>query len=165
VSLTHNAVVLSGGVYTIKPVFVYGNQLQYSWTPATYLSSDTSASPVSMPDDDITYRLLLTAEGGCTATDTIFIKVLKGPEVPNAFSPNGDGINDTWRIKNLESYPGASVEVYDRSGQIVFRATGGYMVEWNGTHNGKPLPVGTYYYIINPKNGRQLIAGSVTIIK
>lgn len=165
VSLTHNAVVLSGGVYTIKPLFVYGNQLQYLWTPATYLSSDTAATPVSMPDDDITYRLLLTAEGGCTATDTIFIKVLKGPEIPNVFSPNGDGINDTWRIKNLESYPGASVEVYDRSGQAVFRSTGGYTVEWDGTYKGKPLPIGTYYYIINPKNGRQLIAGSVTIIK
>ncbi len=162
--LQHNATVLSGGVYTIKPVFVYGSQLQYLWTPATYLSSDTAATPVTMPDDDITYRLTLTAEGGCTASDTIFIKVLKGPEVPNAFSPNGDGINDTWRIKNLESYPGSSVKVYNRYGQIVFQSTG-YSVDWDGTYQGKALPVGTYYYIINPRNGRSVISGSVTIIK
>lgn len=162
--LPHNATVLSGGVFTIKPGFVYGSQLQYLWTPATYLSSDTALTPVTTPEDDITYRLTLTGVGGCMASDTIFIKVLKGPEVPNAFSPNGDGINDTWRIKNLESYPGASVEVYNRYGQIVFHSTG-YSVDWDGTYNGKTLPVGTYYYIINPRNGRSIISGSVTIIK
>jgi gliding motility-associated-like protein len=90
--------------------------------------------------------------------------VLKGPEVPNAFSPNGDGINDTWRIKYLESYPGATVEVYNRYGQIVYHSLG-YSVDWDGTYNGRPLPVATYYYIINPRNGREVITGSVTILK
>lgn len=85
-------------------------------------------------------------------------------DVPNAFSPNGDGINDTWKIRYLESYPGATVEVYDRYGQLVFRSQG-YDKEWDGIYNGQPLPVATYYYIINPKNGRKIVTGSVTIIK
>lgn len=93
----------------------------------------------------------------------MFIKVLKAPTVPNAFSPNGDGVNDTWVIKYLESYPGATVDVFDRNGQKVFHAAG--TVQWDGTFNGKPLPVGTYYYIVDPKNGRAKISGSVTIIK
>jgi gliding motility-associated-like protein len=163
-TLTHNVTVLSGGTTTLVPLYVYGNQLQYLWTPATYLSSDTSTMPKTVPSDDITYRLTLTAQGGCSVSDTVFVKVLKGPEVPNAFSPNGDGINDTWRIKYLESYPGATVEVYNRYGQIVYRSVG-YSVDWDGTYNGRPLPVATYYYIINPRNGREVITGSVTIIK
>ncbi|GAC1438193.1 MAG: hypothetical protein NVSMB63_01390 [Sediminibacterium sp.] len=156
--------MLDGGTVTIKPKFYFGRALQFKWTPAIYLNSDTAINPQSSPPDDITYKLTLTGSGGCAVSDTIFIKVLKHPEVPNAFSPNGDGINDTWKIRYLESYPGATVDVFDRYGQTVFSAVG-YDVEWDGTLKGKPLPVGTYYYIINPKNGRQLISGSVTIVK
>ncbi len=164
VVLPHKIQVLIGGVVTLKPTLVYGNNLQYLWTPSTYLSSDTAFTPKAIPEEDITYKLIVTAEGGCTASDTIFIKVLKGPEVPNVFSPNRDGINDTWRIKYLEGYPGASVDVYNRYGQVVYRSIG-YDKDWDGTYQGNPLPVGTYYYIINPKNGRQIITGAVTIIK
>lgn len=156
--------VLIGASAKIKPVYVYGTDLRFLWTPSTFLASTNDTTTVATPDDDITYTLKLTAKGECSVSDTIFIRVLKGPEVPNAFSPNGDGINDTWRIKYLDGYPGATVDVYNRYGQIVFRSLG-YDTEWNGTRNGNPLPVGTYYYIINPKNGRQIITGSVTIIK
>ncbi len=162
--LTHNLNALAGGSVKLIPVFVYGSSLQYLWTPATYLSSDTAASPISIPQDDITYQLLVTGIGGCSASDTSFIKVLKGPEVPNAFSPNGDGINDVWKIKYLDNYPGATVQVFNRFGQIVFSSVG-YNKEWDGTYQGNALPIGTYYYIINPKNGRQTISGSVSIIK
>lgn len=163
-TLKHNELVLSGGTLTIIPQYVYGNQLQYLWTPSTYLSSDTSVAPKCIPDDDITYKLTLTAQGGCNVSDTVHVTVLKGPVVPNVFSPNGDGINDTWRIKYLESYVGATVEVYNRAGQIVYRSIG-YTTDWDGTYKGSPLPIGTYYYIINPKNSRPIVTGSVTIIK
>ncbi len=159
-----NLKVLEGGVITIKPQFVFGTNLQYLWTPNLYLSSDTAANPKSTPADDITYRLTLTGKGSCSVSDTIFIQVLKAPVVPNVFSPNGDGINDTWRIKYLESYPGAEIEVFNRYGQKVFHSIG-YDKDWDGTIGGKALPIGTYYYIINPKNGRPIIQGSVTIIK
>jgi gliding motility-associated-like protein len=56
------------------------------------------------------------------------------------------------------------VQVFNRYGQVVFSSTG-YAIPWDGTMNGKPLPVGTYYYIINPKSGRQVISGSVTILR
>ena len=161
--LTHNVKVLEGGTITLKPVF-YGTQLQFNWTPASYLDTATIAYPKSTPPDDITYQLNLTGIGGCSVSDTVFVKVLKSPLIPNAFSPNGDGINDTWRIQYLESYPGASIEVFNRYGQKVFVSTG-YDVEWDGYFNGSLLPIGTYYYIINPKNGRKTITGSVTIIR
>ncbi len=162
--LKHEVRVLEGGTFMIVPEYVYGNGLQYLWTPPTYLSSDTAATPVSKPEDEITYRLNLTGEGGCTVSDTIHVIVLKGPVVPNVFSPNGDGINDVWKIKYLEYYPDATVQVFNRFGQIVF-ASVGYNNGWDGTYKGSALPVGTYYYIINPRNGRPTVSGSVTIIK
>ncbi|MEI6265870.1 MAG: gliding motility-associated C-terminal domain-containing protein, partial [Sphingobacteriia bacterium] len=156
--------VLEGNSYKIVPKYKYGTNLTYQWTPPTYLNNDVDSTPVTTPLADIRYRLFLTGIGGCTVSDTIFIKVLFAPIAPNAFSPNGDGINDRWRIKYLESYPGATVEVFNRYGQSVFSSEG-YDVDWDGTVNGKALPIGTYYYVINPKNGRKIVTGSVTIIR
>lgn len=161
--MTNNLRVLEGGTIKIKPYY-FGSQLQFNWTPASYLDSADIGQPSSTPPDDITYRLTLTGIGGCSVSDTVFIKVLKSPLVPNAFSPNGDGINDTWRILYLESYPGATIEVFNRYGQKVFESTG-YTTEWDGYFNGTLLPIGTYYYIINPRNGRKTITGAVTIIR
>ncbi len=161
---TSRATILEGGQLKLKPKFIYGSDITYKWTPPLYLSSDTAFSPVSKPTDDIRYTFTVTGIGGCSVSDTIFIKVLKSPEIPNAFSPNGDGINDTWNIKYLESYPGATVDVFNRYGQIVFRSFG-YSRPWDGTTQGKLLPIGTYYYIINPKNGKPIYTGSITIIR
>lgn len=162
-SLQNKLFILQGGSAQLKPVF-YATNPTFSWTPNLYLDSASIAYPLTTPLDDITYKLTLTGKGNCAVTGTVFIKVLLGPVVPNAFSPNGDGINDTWVIKYLDSYPNCIVEVFGRSGQIVFRSVG-YTTPWDGTINGKPLPIGTYYYVINPLNGRALIGGSVTIIK
>jgi gliding motility-associated-like protein len=161
---TQRVTVLEGGQIKLNPAFVYGNDLSYLWTPSSFLSSDTVYSPVSKPVDDIRYTFTVMGEGGCSVSDTLFIKVLKSPEIPNAFSPNGDGINDTWDIKYLESYPGATVDVFNRYGQIVFRSFG-YNRPWDGRSNGQVLPIGTYYYIINPKNGKPMYTGSITIIR
>jgi gliding motility-associated-like protein len=159
--------VLEGGTIQIKPSF-YATNPSFLWSsvtyPITYLDSINVAHPKSTPPDDITYTVKLTGIGGCAVTDDISIKVLKAPVIPNAFSPNGDNINDTWEIKYLESYPGATIEVYDRGGHLVYNSFN-YSKNWNGTINGKPLPIGTYYYIINPKNGRKLMSGSVTILR
>jgi gliding motility-associated-like protein len=120
--------------------------------------------PQASPVDDISYKLTATSGEGCKASDDISIKVLKALHIPNAFSPNGDGIHDRWEIKYLNTYPGAAVEVYNRYGQLVYRSAG-YSQSWDGTFNGNPLPVGTYYYIINPKNGRSQMSGYVDIIR
>ncbi len=156
-------VVLQGGVIAIKPSY-YGNNLSFKWTPASYLSSDTAAHPLASPPDDIRYYLVLTGIGGCSVNDSIFITVLKSPIIPNIFSPNGDGINDTWQIKYLDSYPGATVDVYNRYGQPVFHSNG-YSIPWDGTYNGAALPVGTYYYVINPRNNKPIYNGSISIIR
>jgi len=147
------------------PVSYTGTGLSYVWTPAISLSSDTTAAPVTNTLQDIIYTLTVTGDGGCPASANINVHVEKSIEVPNAFSPNGDGVNDTWRIGNIEGYPTAVVRVFNRNGQLVFSSTG-YKQPWNGTFNNSPLPIGTYYYIIDTKSkifpGK---SGSVTIVR
>lgn len=141
-----------------------GNNISYAWTPDSAIQEATTPTPKISPSNDIVYTLTVTSADGCKASDQVFVKVLKKPIVPNAFSPNGDGINDTWVIRYLDAYPGAEVNVYNRYGQIVYQSTG-YQTPWNGTLNGQPLPVATYYWIINPHNGRSQMNGSVTIVR
>jgi gliding motility-associated-like protein len=141
-----------------------GISLSYLWTPALNLNDPLIAQPITTPTDDITYTLKITSADGCTASDEVYVKLLKAPSIPNVFSPNGDGINDKWEIKYLESYPGCTIEIYNRYGQLTFQSTG-YGKAWDGTYKGKPVPAGTYYYIINPKNGRQQMSGFVDVVR
>ncbi|RYY50566.1 MAG: PKD domain-containing protein, partial [Chitinophagaceae bacterium] len=155
--------VLEGGTATLQPGFT-GDDNSYLWTPSDYLNSTTLAQPVTKPLMDITYRITVTNPGGCSAFDEVFVKLLKGPNIPNTFSPNGDGINDKWIIEYLDTYPNCRVLVFTRAGQKVFESRG-YKTPWNGTMNGKSLPLDTYYYIIEPENGRKPVTGYITIIK
>ena len=142
-----------------------GIDLTYKWDPPTYLNrSDTLNPRVIKPLDDILYTFSATGIGNCTSKDNVFIKSLHNPKPPNTFTPNGDGFNDFWVIEDIESYPGAIIEVYNAEGQLVYRSVG-YSKPWDGSFNGKTLPFGTYYFVLDPKSGRKKIAGYVTIIK
>jgi gliding motility-associated-like protein len=156
--------ILEGGRITLESV-TYGRDPQYLWTPSTYLLNDKVArAVVNRPLTDMTYTLTVTGKGGCAASDDVFVKLLKFPVIPNTFTPNNDGINDVWRIDYLDTYPDNRVQVFTRSGQLVFESRG-YTKPWDGTIKGKPLPFDTYYYIIEPGNGRDPVTGYVTIIK
>jgi gliding motility-associated-like protein len=156
---------LEGGVVALTPALFAGLPVNYTWTPPTYLSNANIANAiVQNPLDDITYTLRVVTDQGCFDTDDVFVKVLKAPVVPNAFSPNGDGVHDKWDIAFIESYPGCVIDVYNRYGQLVYH-TVNYLTPWDGKINGRDAPVGTYYYIINPKNGRKPITGFVDIIR
>jgi len=155
--------VLEGATTILKPT-VSGDDLKYLWAPNYYLNSTTVLAPACTPVKDITYTLFVTGRGNCVATDKIFIKVLAMPKIPNTFTPNNDSRNDTWEIQYLDTYPNCRVQVFTRTGQLVFESRG-YKEPWNGTLKGKPLPVDTYYYIIEPESGREPITGYVTIVK
>ncbi|WP_157682183.1 T9SS type B sorting domain-containing protein [Mucilaginibacter mallensis] len=90
--------------------------------------------------------------------------VAAGLVIPNTFTPNGDGINDTWNIRYIENYPNCTVNIFNRYGTKLFTSVG-YPIPWNGKYNGTNLPVGTYYYIINPGNGQDTVSGYVAIIR
>ena len=78
---------------------------------------------------------------------------------------DGTSLNDIWEIGGIESYPEAIINIYNRWGQLVFKSTSNYVGnEWDGTHNGTPLPFAVYYYTIDPinENGKTY-NGGVTI--
>ena len=138
----------------------------YQWSPATYLSDPTSADPVARPDADIRYILTAYTPAGCPSTDTILIKVFKGPEiyVPTAFTPNGDGLNDLLHVIPI----GVTLEhfrVFNRWGQLVFEtrdATKG----WDGLVKGSLNP-GNYAWDVAGRdyNGNLIRkTGIVTVI-
>ncbi len=156
--------VLEGGSLTID-ASATGTGLQYVWTPPQYLNNTTVIKPKCVePKFDILYTLSVTGTGGCTVTDDMFVDVLKIPRIPNTFSPNGDRINDFWEIQYLDEYSSNHLQVFTRAGQMVFESRGLYKA-WNGTYKGKPLPMDTYYYIIEPGSGRDPVSGYVTIVR
>jgi gliding motility-associated-like protein len=157
--------VLEGGIVALTPD-VFGRLPQYLWTPNLYLQNNqnTILAPVVNGVADITYTLTVTGDGGCSASDKVFVKVLKFPVIPNTFTPNADGINDHWDITYLSSYPDNHVQVFTRTGQLVFESRG-YARPWDGSYKGKLLPTDTYYYIIEPGSGRKPVSGYVTIVK
>ncbi len=161
-----DTLILLGG-QTVLTATATGNDLSYLWTGTPLplnLSSTTVLNPIASPQEDITYALTVTARGGCALTDYVFVKVLKYPEIPNTFTPNNDGIHDTWVIKYLDSYPNCFVQVFTRTGQLVFESKG-YKKPWDGNKGTKLLPFDTYYYIIEPGSGRKPLTGYVTIVK
>jgi gliding motility-associated-like protein len=166
VSTVYNVLILAGGQAKLDATAT-GNNLTYLWTPSTGLNNNKVLNPVASPSVDTKYKLTVTSTTNgtaCPVTDSVLVKVLLAPVIPSAFTPNGDGVNDTWQIQYLDSYPGCTIDVFNRNGEKVFSSTG-YSTPWDGRYNGLNLPMGAYYYIIDPKHGRSKIAGVVTIIK
>ena len=123
----------------------------YSWSPASVLNNSLIASPTFTSKETETFVLTVSdPTSGCSSTDQVTVFVFKNIIVPNAITPNGDGNNETWEIKNLKSFTNCSVEIFNRWGTLVWKSTG-YAEEWDGSNyrNGGLLPDGTYFYIIN----------------
>ena len=90
-------------------------------------------------------------------------KLVEGIKFANAITPNGDGENDTWELEDIESFPNATVDIFDTAGQPVYKSRQGY-TPWDGTFNGRILPMGTYYYVIDLHDGINVYKGTLTII-
>jgi len=111
------------------------------------------------------YTLTIVDHNNCTVTKTYTVETTKKSiEIYNTFTPNADGVNDKWNIKNIDQFSNCSVKIFDQWGVKVFESTG-YSESWDGTSNGKELPSAVYYYIIDLKDGSRVFRGSVTLIR
>lgn len=83
-------------------------------------------------------------------------------DIPNTFTPNSDGINDTWKISGMENYPNSEIIILDRFGTVVLNKISNGTFEWNGQLNGRILPTGTYWYVLKVSDGR-ILQGTILI--
>ncbi|MBD1363017.1 beta-propeller fold lactonase family protein [Mucilaginibacter sp. ZT4R22] len=130
-------------------------------------SVSTSATTTSEPGD---YAIIVSDAAALNYTLSYLPGVLTIKPaitlvaIPNTFTPNGDGVNDTWNLSFLQGYPKATVSVLNRWGDKVYSSIG-YAVPWDGKYKDAFLPSGTYYYVINPKDGQPVISGWVALIR
>jgi gliding motility-associated-like protein len=144
---------------------VQGSNVSFSWSPPTDMVNQSAQAPTVNPPVDTRYRLTVRSNDGCgTSSDETQVLVFEKIKVPNTFTPNGDGYNDVWQIDLLDLFENAITEVYNTAGQLVHRSVG-YSNPWDGTRNGKRLPAGTYYYVIDLKTNADRLTGYVTIIR
>lgn len=125
----------------------------FIWSPATGLSDPTVLNPVATLQQDAVYTLTAYTPAGCIHTDTVIIKIYKGPAfyVPNAFTPNGDEKNDRFRCLAVGIAKIDYFKVYNRYGQLVY-AGNSYQPGWDGTIRGIRQPSGTYVWMVKGKD-------------
>ncbi len=131
----------------------------YNW------SNNESTEDIEKLDGGI-YNVTVTDIYNCVLTDSFTVNIINIAciHIYNVFSPNGDGVNDTWDIDNIDLYPEVEINVFNQWGNKVFESTG-YSEPWDGTFDGSVLPAATYYYTLDLKNGDAPYSGSITILK
>jgi gliding motility-associated-like protein len=173
VTVNPGATVNAGGDIIIFPgqstqLQGSGSQGTYLWTPSTGLNAANILNPLATPAATTTYTLKVTTALGCTASDNVIITVVNDCVKPmQAFTPNGDGFNDTWFITTGNCATKATAMVYNRWGSKVFESNN-YKNDWDGKYKGKPLPDGTYYFVVHYElvnNSTVDRKGSVTILR
>lgn len=145
------------------------NVISIAWAPAATLTNANTYTPMAKPSANTTYTLTVKDLNGCTSTDDATVTVIPYcVKVMNAFTPNGDGINDKWLVTTAAACTNqVIVRVYNRYGDEVY-TNDNYQNNWDGTYKGKAIPDGTYYYTINFRliSGRIVpMKGDVTILR
>jgi gliding motility-associated-like protein len=157
--------IIEGGSTQLQATTGAGS---YVWTPPAGLSSNTILNPVASPVTSTTYTLTVTTPAGCQASDDITVTVVPYCVKPmEAITPNGDGINERWIVTTGACAKTVRAKVYNRYGNLVYES-GNYQNDWEGTYKGKPVPDGTYYFVLEFSllDGRKVpLNGNVTILR
>jgi gliding motility-associated-like protein len=145
------------------------NPVSIAWTPASSIISGTNTYiAVVKPTITTTYTLTVKNSDNCTATDNAIVTVLPYCiRVMNAFTPNGDGMNDKWLVTNGGCTTEIKVAVYNRYGSVIY-TNNNYSNDWDGTYKGKPVADGTYYYSVTYETitGKRItLSGDLTILR
>ena len=126
----------------------------------------TGANRTEIKDGD--YSAVITDLNSCATSINVIVGVIGSEaclEIPVIITPNGDGYNDTWKIRNIDMFPDAEVVVFNRWGKKVFESRNVLASPWDGTFKGTLLPTDSYHYILDLKNGSKPRTGVISIIK
>lgn len=155
---------------TGMPQQLFGNGgVSYLWSPAGLLNNATNRNPVAILQNDTRFILEVTDAIGCKGKDTVFIKVYNGPKyyIPNAFTPNNDGLNDVFRPTPVGMVSTEWFRIFNRYGEPVFSSSR-FMEGWDGTFKGQLQPMGAYVWMIKGKDRNGKIVeekGTVQLIR
>lgn len=140
----------------------------YRWDDSAGIISSLSAAEIQIrPAQTTTYQVLVDNASGCSSMASVVIEVADDYAMikpANLLSPNGDGKNDTWVVKNIDLYPESSVTIFDKGGRKLLNVQH-YKNDWDGTFQGLPLAEGTYYYAIDFGPGKAPMKGFITILR
>jgi gliding motility-associated-like protein len=160
--------VIALGQSIVLEASVTGPVTSYQWSPSAYLNNPDIDEPIATPQSVTTYQVLVTTSENCTASGKVTIGVYKTLTMPSSFTPNGDGINDIFRIPPSISVNISGFSVYDRWGRQVF-FTKDPSVGWDGNTAGQVSPVGGYVWMIQYQDaitGKTVLAkGTVMLIR
>jgi gliding motility-associated-like protein len=144
---------------------VNGPGVSYSWSPPDFIDDINVLQPTVDPPSDQTYTFTVVSDFGCGASsDVVQVKVFKDIFIPTGFTPNNDGLNDTWKILGLEALDTYKVSVYNRWGEAVFQ-TKDLPREWDGNYKGVPAPAGVYIFYIERGAERKVMKGTMVLIR
>jgi gliding motility-associated-like protein len=140
---------------------------QYAWTPREWLDDPLSSDPWAQPQASVTYSVTGTNAGGCADTADVCIELIEKLTVPNAFTPNGDGLNDVFKINRIGYQKLLYFMIFNRWGEKVFVAFNGSQ-GWDGSYKGASALPGTYYYFIQVMDGngvKRTLKGDVVLVR
>lgn len=144
---------------------VSGTNFTNIWAPSLYINDAGAIRPMVHPPTTMPYVLTVSSSDGCgVRSDTVLVEVYKDIFVPNAFSPNNDGLNDRWMIPALNAFSASEVTVYNRYGQPIFHTTNN-TAGWDGKYKGENVSPGTYCYVIHIKDLPYTITGYVIVLR
>ncbi|WP_375448648.1 gliding motility-associated C-terminal domain-containing protein [uncultured Fibrella sp.] len=162
VSLGPDRQVVRGGFISLTSGL--SPSLSHQWSPAQSLSDPTASTTIATPSQSTRYTLVVTDAFGCIGQGSVWVNLYDRLFIPTAFTPNADGLNDTWELAGIQAYPEAEITIFNRWGNIVYHSTG-YQYPFDGKQSGEQLPAGVYTYQIRPKPEDQVIAGRLVLMK
>ena len=138
----------------------------YIWDPPAGLNNQLAQSPTASIGATTTFTVVGTDANGCESSDEVVVEVIDDFTVipSNVFTPDGNGINDTWFIDNIVNYNNARVVIFNLWGDIIFESDN-YQNEWDGTFNNDLLPAGNYYYVISNPDHDKVYRGTITLLR
>jgi gliding motility-associated-like protein len=152
------------GTSTLLKATASGNDLKVLWSPATYLNNPSIINPKSTPLNETLYTLTAVSSEGCTNKDEVLVEIVDKLYIPNAFTPNGDGVNDGWFVPYFNSLTDIDVKIFNRYGQLVFH-TSKENKPWDGKVKGIRQPSGAYVYIVESKENNIKATGTLVLIQ
>ena len=165
--------VVDAIIYTQTPLQARNFGATYDWkiisSGAAVLNSTNISNPVLTTNAEVLFNIKISAQNGCVTVDTLQVRVFKEKYVylPNAFTPNGDGVNDEFKINPVGINSLNYFRIFNQWGQIVFE-TSSLSEGWDGKLNGVRQPLATYNWILEASDiyGNKIReSGSVTLIR